>query len=176
VVTDAATHAANLVVISAGAWSKALAAQLGTRVPMQAERGYFIMLPNPGLRVPVQWNDKLLALCPMEHGLRVSSGAEFAPVDAPPDYDRALAILRQVEGLIPGLEMRELERGMGGRPSMPDSMPVIGPCPGHPKVLFAFGHGHMGLTLGAVTGKLIGELAAGKPTSVDITPFRPNRF
>ena len=176
VVTDAATHAANLVVISAGAWSKALAAQLGTRVPMQAERGYFLMLPNPGLRVPVQWNDKLLALCPMEHGLRVSSGAEFAPVDAPPDYDRALAILRQVEGLIPGLEMRELERGMGGRPSMPDSMPVIGPCPGHPKVLFAFGHGHMGLTLGAVTGKLIGELAAGKPTSVDITPFRPNRF
>ena len=176
VVTDAATHAAGLVVIAAGAWSKALAAQLGTRVPMQAERGYFMMLPDPGLRGPVQWNDKLLALCPMEHGLRVSSGAEFAPVDAPPDYDRALAILRQVEGLIPGLEMRELERGMGSRPSMPDSMPVIGPCPGHPKVLFAFGHGHIGLTLGAVTGKLIGELAAGKPTTVDITPFRPDRF
>ena len=176
VVTETATHTAGLVVIAAGAWSRALAAQLGTRVPMQAERGYFMMLPNPGLKVPVQWNNKLLAICPMEHGLRVSSGAEFAPVDSPPDYDRALAILRQADGLIPGLEMRELERGMGARPSMPDSMPVIGAAPGHPKVLFAFGHGHIGLTLGAITGKLIGELAAGRPTSIDITPFRPDRF
>ncbi|MDP6884997.1 MAG: FAD-binding oxidoreductase, partial [Rhodospirillales bacterium] len=176
VVTETASHTARLVVIAAGAWSRALAAQLGTEVPMQAERGYFMMLPDPGIRGPLQWNDKLLAICPMEHGLRVSSGAEFAPVDAPPDYDRALANLRQVDGLIPGLEMRELERGMGARPSMPDSMPVIGACPGHPKVLFAFGHGHIGLTLGAVTGKLIGELAAGRPTSIDITPFRPDRF
>ena len=124
----------------------------------------------------MQWHDKLLALCPMEHGLRVSSGAEFAPVDAPPDYDHALAILRQVEGLIPGLEMRELERGMGGRPSMPDSMPVIGPAPGHPKVLFAFGHGHLGLTLAALTGRIIADLIQERRPNIDLGPLRPDRF
>jgi D-amino-acid dehydrogenase len=178
VVTDAATHNPDLIVVAAGAWSKKLAAQLGTRVCMESQRGYHAMLPDAGVatRVSVQSSERHIIISQMEHGLRITGIADFEGLEAPPNYARADTIVRHAQALVPGLKSDGMTRWMGNRPSTPDSMPVIGPAPGHPSVLFAFGHCMIGLGLGAVTGRTIGELAAGRKPSIDITPFRPERF
>ena len=83
---------------------------------------------------------------------------------------------RQAQALVPGLKGEPASQWMGPRPSHPDSKPVIGRSPRHANVFFAFGHDHLGLTMAGITGKLVAELATGKPTSVDLAPFRPDRF
>ena len=178
VVTDAATHAPDLIVVAAGAWSGRLAAQLGTRVYLESQRGYHAMLPDAGVttRVSVQSSDRHIIISQMEHGLRITGIADFEGLEAPPNYARADTILRHAQALMPGLRSDGMTPWMGNRPSTPDSLPVIGPAPGHPSVLFAFGHCMIGLGLGGVTGRTIGELAAGRKPSIDITPFRPDRF
>jgi D-amino-acid dehydrogenase len=178
VVTDAATHAPDLIVLAAGAWSSALASQLGSRVPLAAERGYHVMLPDPGVSLsrPLRLSDRHVVATPMEHGLRLTGIAEFSGLDKPPHWPRADLVLRHAQAVIPGIKADGMTRWMGHRPSTPDSIPVIGRSPRHPSVLFAFGHCHSGLSQAAVTGKLIGELAAGRPTLIDITPFRSERF
>ena len=178
VVTDAATHAPDLIVVAAGAWSKALAAQLGTRVSLESQRGYHAMLPDAGVttRVSVHSSNRHVIISQMEHGLRVTGIADFEGLEAPPNYARADTIVRHAQAIMPGLRSDGMTRWMGQRPTTPDSMPVIGWVPGHPSVLFAFGHCMIGLGLGAVTGRTIGELAAGRQPSIDITPFRPDRF
>ena len=176
--SDAGTRAADVVVIAAGIWSRSLAAQLGVKVPLESQRGYHAMLPEPGVRLrqPVMWSDGHVIMTPMEHGLRVSGIAEHAGLDAPPDYRLADLVVERARELIPGLRSEGASRWMGHRPSTPDSLPVIGRAPKHPSVLLAFGHGHTGLTLGAITGKLIAEMAANRPTSIDVTPYGPERF
>ena len=178
VVTDAGEHAADRLVLAAGVWSKSLAGGLGSRIPLEAERGYHTMMPDPGVTVrrPLAFADRGVAIATMEHGLRVSGIAEFADPDAAPDYRHADRVLGHARELIPGLNADGATRWMGCRPATPDSLPVISRSPRHPTVLFAFGHGHLGLTFAAVTGQLIAELAAGRPTSVDVSPFRADRF
>jgi D-amino-acid dehydrogenase len=178
VVTDVATHAPDLIVLAAGAWSRPLAAQLGCKLPLVAERGYHVMFPEPGiqLRMCVNSRDRHVAVTPMEHGLRFSSIAEFTDPDAPPNPAHTNVIERKAKSLFPTLNVEGATRWVGPRPSLPDSKPVIGPAPRHPNVLFAFGHDHIGIAVAAITGKLIGELAAGRPPSIDLTPFRPDRF
>jgi D-amino-acid dehydrogenase len=178
VVTDAGEHTADRLVLAAGVWSKSLARGLGSRIPLEAERGYHTMMPEPGVTVRRQltFADRGVAIAPMEHGLRVSGIAEFAHPGAAPDYRHADRVLGHARDLIPGLNADGATRWMGCRPATPDSLPVIGRSPHHPAVLFAFGHGHLGLTFAAITGMLIAELAAGRPTSVDISPFRADRF
>lgn len=178
VLSDAGRHDADLVVLAAGVWSRSLAAQLGCRVPLEAEGGYHVMLPAPkvSLRMPILACERKIVLTPMEEGLRITGIAEFAGIDAPPDYGRADMILRQARELLPALGAEGAVRWHGQRPSTPDSLPVIGPAPGHANVLFAFGHGRLGLGLGAITGKLVGQLAAGHNPDVDLAPFRADRF
>ena len=65
---------------------------------------------------------------------------------------------------------------MGHRPSLPDSLPVIGASRRSPDVVYAFGHGHVGMAAAPMTGKLVAELLSGKPPSVDLAPFSPQRF
>ncbi len=178
VVTDGATHTPDLIVLAAGAWSKPLAAQLGCKLPLAAERGYNLMFPEPGiqLRMCINSRDRHVAVTPMEHGLRCSSIAEFTDPDAPLNPAHTDVIERKAKALFPTLNTEGATRWVGPRPSLPDSKPVIGPAPRHPNVLFAFGHDHIGIAVGAITGKLIGELAGGRPPSVDLAPFRPDRF
>ena len=147
-------------------------------VPLEAERGYHIQIPDSGirLRLPVNSRDRHIAVTPMEEGLRISSIAEFAGTDPPPDWRRTEVIRRKAKGLFPALRFDGMSRWMGARPSLPDSKPVLGAAPRHPNVLCAFGHDHIGLALGAISGKLIAEVAAGRPPSVDLAPFRPDRF
>jgi D-amino-acid dehydrogenase len=108
--------------------------------------------------------------------LRFAGTVELGGLDAPPNYDRAEKLLTHGRRMFPGLESRDASRWMGFRPSMPDSLPVIGRVPGLPNAVLAFGHGHLGLTLGAITGKLAAALALGRPPALDVTPYRAERF
>ncbi|MDP6787952.1 MAG: FAD-binding oxidoreductase [Rhodospirillales bacterium] len=168
----------DLVVIAAGTWSRPLARKLGSDFPLVAERGYNVMLPDPGVAPGrcVISGERYVGITPMEHGLRVAGLAEFAAADAPPVYARAERLLGLLTGLFPGVNTAGFEPWMGPRPSLPDSTPVIGWAPKHGNVLFAFGHDHIGLSTAGITGKLIGELAAGGPPSMDIEAYRPDRF
>lgn len=166
------------LVLATGVWTNALLKQLGARVPLMAKRGYHSMLakPNVSLRHPLMQFSEYVVITPMRDGLRVAGTAEFARVDAPPDYRRAQALLRHAQRFLPGLEGEEVTEWMGQRPMMPDSMPVLGPLPGHPRVLCAFGHGHYGLTQGPTTGRIIADLAFGIAPHIDITPYSAARF
>jgi D-amino-acid dehydrogenase len=95
---------------------------------------------------------------------------------APPNYERAEKLLIHGRRMFPGLESNGASRWMGFRPSMPDSLPVIGKVPSADNAVLAFGHGHLGLTLGAITGKLAAALALSRPSAIDVTPYRPERF
>ena len=178
VYTDAGPRDAGAVVVAAGAWSRTLAAKLGSRVPLEAERGYHVTLPDPGVAPsrPVGFIERGFIATPMAMGLRLAGTVELASLDAPPDYRRARALLEHGRRLFPGLDGDGASEWMGCRPSLPDSLPVIGRAPGISNVYFAFGHGHLGLTQGAVTGELIAALVAGRPPAIDLAPYRADRF
>jgi D-amino-acid dehydrogenase len=116
----------------------------------------------------------------MEHGLRLAGTVEFAGLQAVPDWRRADRLQVLGRRLFPGLQERypeaRLSRWMGFRPSMPDSLPVIGPARRSGDVIYAFGHGHIGLASAARTGRLVAELIGGRPPHLDIAPFSAQRF
>jgi D-amino-acid dehydrogenase len=173
--TQLGFHAA---VIAAGAWSKTLCAMFGMKVPLDTERGYNTTLPNPGVMPtrPICPAEGNFMITPMAMGLRIGGAVELAGLEAPPNFARAKALLKLGQRVLPGLKSDGGREWMGFRPSMPDSMPVISAAPGRNDIFLAFGHGHLGLTGGATTGRLIGELVAGERPSIDVTPFRVNRF
>lgn len=167
------------VVIAAGAWSKELARQVGDRVQLDTERGYHLNL-EPGeageLRRPVVFPERGFVLAPMLDGIRLTSGVELAGLNAPPDFSRIRRLLPAAREALPGLSDRVTREWLGCRPSTPDSLPVIGRSPGCRAVLYAFGHQHLGLTLGPITGRLIAGLVAGTTPEFDLTPYRADRF
>ena len=177
-VTDKARHAVDRLVVAMGAFSKPWAARLGARVPLDTERGYHLMLPRPGveLRTPLLVGDHRFGIVPMTHGVRLAGTAELASLDAPPNYRRSRMLGRMARDVVPDLRLDDAEEWMGFRPSMPDSLPVIGAVPGSDRAFLAFGHGHLGLTLGAVTGRLVADLVAGRDSEIDRTPYRADRF
>lgn len=166
------------LVLATGVWTNALLRQLGWRVPLTAKRGYHSMLagPNVTLRHPVMQFTEYVVLTPMRDGLRVAGTAEFARIDARPDYRRAKALLQHAQRFLPGLTGEAVTEWMGQRPMMPDSLPVLGPLPGHPRVLCAFGHGHYGLTQGPTTGRIIADLVFGLKPHIDLAPYSAARF
>ncbi|MFQ6017604.1 MAG: NAD(P)/FAD-dependent oxidoreductase [Kiloniellaceae bacterium] len=178
VLTDAGREPCDLLVIAAGAWSKRLTAQLGSRPPLDAERGYHVQFPEPGLmpRLPVYSTERGIVASPLEPGLRVAGTVELGGLDAPPDWRRAELLRTQARRWFPGLEEAGMTRWMGFRPSMPDSLPVISRAPRFGNTIFAFGHGHCGMMLGARTGQLVAALAARRDPGIDMTPYRVDRF
>lgn len=169
---------ADAVVIAAGAHSAKLAAKLGTRVPLESERGYHVMLQSPSVepRMPIMSGEGKFFATAMEGGLRVAGTVELAGVAAPPNYARADALARSVRRLFPALTYGKVDRWMGHRPSLPDSKPVIGRSPRLPNVFFAFGHGHVGLTGAAPTGEIVADLVEGREPYLDVRPFAAERF
>lgn len=164
-------------VIAAGAWSKQLARQLGDHVLLDTERGYHLNIDSPTtLRRPVVFPEKGFVLAPMQDGVRLTSGVELAGLDAPPDFSRIRRLLPSAQQMLPGLSDKVTRQWMGYRPSTPDSLPVIGPSPRAPRVFYAFGHQHLGLTLSAITGRLVAAQIAGQPAEIDLTPYRVGRF
>lgn len=165
------------VVICTGAWSKQLCKQLGYKLPLEAERGYHNMLSTHALSRPVASADRQFIMTPMKNGLRLAGTVEFAGLTRPPFYARAASLLTHAKGMLKGFsDVRQGTYWMGPRPSLPDSLPVIGQAPEHPNILFALGHQHLGLTQAAITSELIANLVANQPTVFDITPYSITRF
>jgi glycine/D-amino acid oxidase-like deaminating enzyme len=135
------------------------------------------MIAQPAIApaIPVVSGDRHVSITNMSNGLRMTTMAEFADIDAPPDHARALRVFSGAAGLIRDLELKVASRWMGSRPSTPDSLPVIGRSPRHRNVIHAFGHGHLGLTFGAVTAGIVANLARDETPNIDITPYRPDR-
>lgn len=166
------------VVLAAGAHSHRLARTLGVRIPLETERGYNTTLPPDAfdLRVHVTFEGHGFVVSRLSSGLRVGGAVELGGLDLPPNWARAEAMLTKAERFLPGLRTEGGTRWMGFRPSLPDSLPAIGPLPGHPGVTCAFGHGHLGLTQAAGTADLVADLVTGRPPALDLAPFSPGRF
>ena len=166
------------VVLAAGAFSHRLARTLGVRIPLETERGYNTTLPLDAfeLRTQITFGGHGFVVTRLNSGIRVGGAVELGGLDLPPNYRRADAMLRKAATFLPGLRTTGGTQWMGFRPSLPDSLPAIGPLPGHPGVICAFGHGHLGLTQSPATARLVADLLAGAPVPIDLTPFDPARF
>ncbi|MEX0731098.1 MAG: FAD-binding oxidoreductase [Aquisalimonadaceae bacterium] len=175
---DGEAHPVDQVIIAAGAWSGRLAAALGHRVPLESQRGYHVSLMNPEIQLqrPVVAADRKCFITPLDGSLRIAGTVEFAGLEAAPDYRRARHLLGHGSRLLPGMRTDTYTEWMGHRPCLPDSLPIIGRTHKHRNVFFAFGHGHLGLTGAAVTARQIAHLVAGRDSTVDLAPFRIDRF
>jgi D-amino-acid dehydrogenase len=165
-------------VIAAGIDSLALTRPLGDHVPLEAERGYHIMLPDPRVRPTIKISNRnlMFGLTPMEHGVRVAGTVEFAKPGTPMNEPRVQALLENARRMYPRLNTEGAQSWMGSRPSIPDSLPVIDYASGARNLVYAFGHGHYGLSGAPVTAELVCHLLAGAPAPIDPAPYRLNRF
>lgn len=178
IVMDGKAQPVDRLVIAAGAASGVLSAKLGTRLPVEAERGYHVTIGNPGVmpRLPVSNVDAKFVCAPMNMGLRLAGTVEFAGLDAAPNWKRATLLEEQARRMFPGVKMENVTRWSGNRPSLPDGLPVLGTAPRYGNVFFAFGNSHFGMTAGPVMGKIVAEVISGKNPDIDLAPFRPTRF
>ena len=181
--TRSTRHDARAVVVAAGAWSARFVAQLGDRVLLDTERGYHVEIPAlPAMPArPVMWAEGKLFATPMQGRLRAAGTVELAGLHAPPDWRRADLLLRQLRQMFPdagaaSADAASVTRWQGFRPSTPDSLPVIGAASRVPNAFYAFGHGHVGLTAAASTGRAIAALVAGERATLDLAPFSVARF
>lgn len=165
------------VVICAGFSSKEILTKLGVKIPLVSERGYHLTLDigAKSLSRPVGWLDKAVFLTPMEDGIRLAGTAEFAFADAPLNPQRADEMLKHAKVML-GSAPEIKSTWVGSRPSTPDSLPIIGALEQHPRIKVGFGHGHLGLTFAAITGKLITQSIQGHVPIVDLKPFSAARF
>ncbi|GAB5470798.1 MAG: FAD-binding oxidoreductase [Rhodospirillales bacterium] len=166
------------VVLAAGAWSKGLSRQLGAKLPLDTERGYHLTLPQPGveLRLPVCSLDCGFVATPLESGMRLAGTDELGGLSLPPNWKRADVLLTNAKRWFNDLDARDATRWMGFRPSFPDSLPVIDRSPRARNAVLAFGHGHLGLTMGPRTAELVADLLAERPSDIDLAPFGAGRF
>jgi len=166
------------IILAAGAWSGALARRVGAPVPLESARGYHLHLPHPvvALNRGVVHGDGGFAITPMMDGLRIAGTAEFASLNAGPNWKRTQPLAAGAAALLPGLDLGDASRWMGHRPAVADFLPVIAPSARLPGLIFNFGHQQLGLTLAAVCAGLVSDLVAGQTPSVDLSPFRPERF
>lgn len=168
---------AQKVLISAGAWSHLLARQLGDVIPLETERGYNTTLPSAfDVRRQLIFSGQGFVITPLATGLRIGGAVEFGGLSRPPNYARSKAMLEKAKQFLPGLDASGGREWMGFRPSLPDSLPVIGGSRSHPDIHYAFGHGHLGLTQAAATGRLIRDRILDNPSPIDLAPFSAQRF
>ena len=168
---------ARRVILAAGAHSRALALQAGDKVPLDTERGYHVEwdMPSPRLTRPTCPTTRGFYLCPMQGRLRVAGTVELGGLTAPPSPHRIAKLVEGARAIFPDLGEPDRE-WMGFRPSIPDSVPVIGPSRAGVDVIHAYGHGHIGLTLAPITARLVAALVMGRAPELDLTPYLPTRF
>ena len=178
IVTDRGEMIAKTVVVAAGAWSVRLLKPLGIRVPLEAERGYHVILRDPGVTINNSIMDthaKFVASS-MNAGVRCAGTAEFAGLDAPPNYKRAKVLAVNAKRLFPDINVSNTIEWMGSRPSFPDSLPCIGPVPGYDNLFCAFGHSHYGFGMAPATGRIVAQIVRGAAPNTDLRPYRIERF
>jgi D-amino-acid dehydrogenase len=177
-VTDAGRVPVETLVVCAGVHSGEITAMLDEPVPIEAERGYHVTYSDPRFQIPmpVHVSEAKVFVTPMEMGVRVAGQAEFSGIYAEPNYRRADVLETHMKRMFPMVRTADRTRWMGRRPSMPDSLPVIGPSGKHPNVYYGFGHGHLGLCGGAPTGRIIADLVSSRKPAIDLAPFRIGRF
>ena len=176
---------AGAVVVAAGAWSAPFARQLGDSIVFDTERGYHVEIASPQTMPsrPVMWAEGKLFATPMNGRLRGAGTVELAGLKAPPNWRRADLLLGQLHKMFPGAvagakpsQSVDGARWQGFRPSTPDSLPVVGAASKVPNAFYAFGHGHVGLTAAASTGRTIAALVSGERPDIDLSPFSIGRF
>jgi D-amino-acid dehydrogenase len=167
------------VVVALGPWSDLVFGPLGYSIPLSVKRGYHLHLEPRGnavLHHPVLDTDLGYLLAPMNRGIRLTTGVEFAPRDAPPTPIQLERALPRAHALFPLGDALDAKPWMGARPCLPDMLPVIGKAPRHAGLWFDFGHQHHGLTLGPATGRLLAEMMTGETPFADPGPFAVERF
>ena len=176
--TDGKRLTAAAAVVAAGAWSRRLTDPLGDRIPLETERGYNTTLPLGAFDVRRQliFGGHGFVITPLVNGLRVGGAVELGGLDLPPNFKRSEAMLAKAQRFLPGLAPEGGQQWMGFRPSLPDSLPVIGLSRASSRIVYAFGNGHLGLTQSAGMGRLVRDLVCGETPSIDVSPFRPDRF
>ena len=179
IVTNHGILTADQYAICAGAYSAILTEKLGDRVPLMAESGYHIQIKNPNIELKhnILDSNSSMGVSVVEGDIRCTLFAEYAGLDATPDYDTALRVVKKnLANLLPDLQIKDYTMWRGDRPSTPDSLPVISRASGYDNVFYGFGHQHMGLSGGAKTGKILSEMMHQQPPCIDITPFEVRRF
>jgi glycine/D-amino acid oxidase-like deaminating enzyme len=164
-------------VLTAGLASAALMRPLGITLPITAERGYHAMLP-PGAvdaPLPTTFNERGFVVTPMEHGIRLAGTVELGAGGRAPDWARADILATHMQRLF-GKTVAPTERWQGDRPTLPDYLPALGRAPGIANMVVAAGHQHLGLTLAAISARVVAGLLSGAPAGLDVRPFDPGRF
>ncbi len=176
--TDGRQLDADYVINAAGAWSHKLAATIGEKIPLETERGYNTNLPSGAFDAKrmLIFSSDAFVLTPLSTGIRIGGAVELAGLNIKPNYRRSEAMLEKAKRYLPDLKTDGGIHWMGYRPSLPDTLPAIGASKKSPRIIHAFGHGHLGLTQSAATGRLLCDLISGEAPSLDLTPFNPRRF
>jgi len=176
---DGGVLKADKVVVATGAWSAKLAQKMGDNVPLVGERGYNTTLPDtalPSLERTLFFSEHGFVMTPLDGQVRVGGASEIATLERPPEYKRSKSMLMKAKSFLPNLDTNGGSEWMGCRPTLPDTLPVIGASKQSNNVLYAFGHGHLGLTLSSSTAQMISDLVAERECEIDINPLRVDRF
>jgi D-amino-acid dehydrogenase len=176
--SDGSALRAKQVVVAGGAWSHRLTQPLGDDIPLETERGYNTTLSGYSfdLRRQLVFAGHGFVVTPLASGIRIGGAVELGGLSLPPNFKRADAMLQKAARFMPGLMTTGGKQWMGFRPSLPDSLPAIGLSRRSRNIVYAFGHGHLGLTQSAGTGKLVANLLTGASQPIDMSPFSPQRF
>jgi len=175
--TDENLYNFDKAVVACGAFSKKLTDQVGEKIPLDTERGYHVHFKGHDhlLKRPVIFLNRGFGITPMEQGLRVVGTVEFGGLDNPASKKRILNLVSNAKYLLPQLSNHH-DEWLGFRPTLPDFLPVIGSSKDHKNLFYCFGHHHLGWTLGAISGKIIGGMIDGEKTNLDLSPYSPVRF
>ena len=164
-------------VVACGAFSKKLTDQLGENIPLDTERGYHVHFKGMEnlIKRPIIFLDRGFGMTPMNQGLRAVGTVEFGGLNYPISKKRIQYIVNCAKELLPQLENHQ-DEWLGFRPTLPDFLPVIGPSKNNENIIYAFGHQHLGWTLGAVTGKIVAGIISNEKTNLDLSPYSSSRF
>tara|TARA_Y100001970_G_scaffold223764_1_gene275542 strand:- start:1295 stop:2545 length:1251 start_codon:yes stop_codon:yes gene_type:complete len=164
-------------VIASGAFSKKFTDQLGEKIPLDTERGYHVHFKGMDqlIKRPVIFLDRGFGMTPMNQGLRAVGTVELGGLKNPISKKRIDYVVKCAKELLPQLKQHQ-DEWLGFRPTLPDFLPVLGPSKNNKNIIYAFGHQHLGWTLGAVTGKIISGILTNEKTNLDLSAYRSSRF
>ena len=175
--TDTKKYKFEKTVIASGAFSKKLTDQLGENIPLDTERGYHVHFKDMESLIsrPVIFLDRGFGLTPMNQGLRAVGTVELGGLKNPPSIKRIKYVINCARELLPQLKEHQ-DEWLGFRPTLPDFLPILGPSLKNKNIVYAFGHHHLGWTLGAITGKIVSGIVAEEKTNLDLSPYSSSRF